>query len=65
MPGAPGGGFRLNGVLDASGQYKPFKVAGPIGFLGRNQTPTGAFSRATRAGRETRWAAASPRHAAS
>jgi hypothetical protein len=47
-PGAPGGGFRLNGVVDKNSQYIPFKVEGSIGFLGRNQTPTGAFSHAGR-----------------
>jgi hypothetical protein len=44
-----GGGFRLNPVLDSPGQFAPFTVDPPIGLLGPNETPTGAFSHAGRA----------------
>lgn len=42
--GAGGGGFRLNAVLDSPGRFAPFTVDPPIGLLGSNETPTGAFS---------------------
>lgn len=48
-PVAPGGGFELTAVHDASGRYRPFVVDPPIGLLGSNETPTGAFSHAGRA----------------
>jgi hypothetical protein len=48
-PGAHGGGFRINGVLESSGQFAPFQVDPPIGLLGELETPTGAFSHAGRA----------------
>jgi hypothetical protein len=48
-PGAVGGGFRLNAVLDPSGRFAPFVVDPPIGLLGPNETPTGAFIHAGRA----------------
>jgi len=48
-PGALGGGFRLNAVLDSPGRFAPFVVDPPIGLLGPNETPTGAFSHAGRA----------------
>lgn len=51
-PGAPGGGFHLNGVLKRDGTYRgkflPFRVKTPIGLLLLNETPTGAFSYACR-----------------
>ncbi len=48
-PAALGGGFRLNAVLDAPGRFAPFVVDPPIGLLGPNETPMGAFSHAGRA----------------
>jgi hypothetical protein len=48
-PAARGGGIRLNGVLDQTGRFAAFCVDPPIGILGENETPTGAFSHAGRA----------------
>ncbi len=43
-PGAPGGGVHLHPLLGAPTMFAPFTVGPPIGALGANETPTGAFS---------------------
>jgi hypothetical protein len=47
-PNAEGGGISLDTVVDAAGRFVPFTVEGPIGPLGINETPTGAFSHSGR-----------------
>jgi hypothetical protein len=47
-PAALGGGFRLNAV-GGPRSFEPFVVDAPIGPLGSDETPTGAFSYADRA----------------
>ena len=43
--GAGGGGIHLHGVLDRDGKvFDPFTGPEPIGYLGRDETPNGAFS---------------------